>query len=435
MPFVRGRVLAELDARLAKPVLDVLIWSEELSGQELAAFNELEQLQLYLDALQPQRCRIRLVIPSSFTSSVEQLNKLQIRCETFDMSQLGENISTGVEISPDVNDAVQVAQAIDADVIVVSRHSTLAYLEDVLKFHILLMDSSFLLICAERFVRGFEVPWSFRTEIWNQVWTTFYLMAEEETFREGLEIARLMHAKGLSSEVRETCRSLVYNRLTNICFTRDRLLWFEHQRRAARRSQSTRQSYFFEISYFLNFYYLLLYGLFDHLALVVNGLLDLRLAEKEVGAGYKRFLEKLRDRSPAVHDVFTNPKHVAFMAQIAFLRNYAAHRGSIAPTKVVQKPEREPTTEEIDAQIASSGLGWMLEQPDVPGRDVLLQMARSHARMQIFEKNTILEDVVWIEVGPQRGFLDPLLATTTNFANAMQLLKDTLDHCRLELGV
>src|SRR5207244_325949 len=132
----------------------------------------------------------------------------------------------------------------------------------------------------------------------------------------------------------ETCRMLIHNRLPNLCFTRDRLIFLDLQQAAARRAKWEHQDFSFEAAYYLNFYYMLLFGGFDHLALMVNGVLGVGLPEKSVGAGYKDFLKALEAKDARIHALFTNPEVIEFIKTIAALRHFAAHRGSITPAKI-----------------------------------------------------------------------------------------------------
>ena len=61
------------------------------------------------------------------------------------------------------------------------------------------------------------------------------------------------------NETLETGRTLVYNRLSNLCLTRDRLLFYSQQRQAALRNGIKRQEFKLETAYHLNFYHPLLY--------------------------------------------------------------------------------------------------------------------------------------------------------------------------------
>ena len=223
---------------------------------------------------------------------------------------------------------------------------------------------------------------------------------------------------------------MVYNRLANLCFTRDRLLFCEIQRLAAKRAGWKRQGFGFEIAYYLNFNYLLIYGTFDHAALFVSQLLNLGLAPRQVGATYKEFLEALEKKSASLHAVFTQGAHKAFMERIGALRHFAAHRGSLQPTTVVEKLEREPTLAELDADIEASGLQDIINMlPDGEVREGLREMARTNARWARYEKRTVLEDVVPIELDSKFGFIRPHYDTGWNFDRVMAFLDDVFRGC------
>lgn len=115
-------------------------------------------------------------------------------------------------------------------------------------------------------------------------WTAFYQLVENRTFRDGFDFLYHATRKKLDAEALETARMLVHNRLPNMCFTRDRLLFYDMQQSVAKRAGWLRQDFSFEAAYHLNFYYLVIYGGFDHVAAVVNGALGLGLSEKNVGA-------------------------------------------------------------------------------------------------------------------------------------------------------
>jgi hypothetical protein len=126
---------------------------------------------------------------------------------------------------------------------------------------------------------------------------------------------------GAATQTALACDADVLNRLPNICFTRDRLLFYEMQKRVAERAGWKRQEFNFELSYYLNFYYPLIFGGFDHLALIVNHCLGLGTSRKRnVGATYKGFLDALQAKNPKLHGIFTDPNHVAFMKRVAALR-------------------------------------------------------------------------------------------------------------------
>ena len=234
--------------------------------------------------------------------------------------------------------------------------------------------------------------------------------------------------KKVNSEAQETARSLIHNRLPNICFTRDRLLFYEMQRMAAQRAKWKRQEFAFEISYYLNFYYPLIFGGFDHVALLVNQFLQLGIAEKNVGATYQGFLDVLKAKNAKLYGIFTDAKQVEFVKRIGYLRHYASHRGSLAPGKLVEKPDKELRDEEVDAMIADAGMDDMLMYlPEGEIREGFRQVLRHNFRMTHYEKEgRVVEGVVPIVVDGKPGFIRPANDTDWNFQRFLQFMNSVL---------
>jgi hypothetical protein len=231
----------------------------------------------------------------------------------------------------------------------------------------------------------------------------------------------------LHESVLETARTLIHNRLPNLCFTRDRLLFYEQQQSAARRAGWERQDFSFEVAYYLNFYYLLIYGGFDHIAQLVNGVLALGVPERRVGATYTIFLDALHQRAPNIHALFTDPKLEEFIKRIGALRHVTAHRGSITPAKVYETPPIEPTDQELDAEISATGadhfLAWL--PPEVAKR--FRNTLRVEARLARCEQ--VAEGLVMIEIDGKPYCIRPISDTEWNFDMFHKFLRDVVQAC------
>jgi hypothetical protein len=435
MPFVRDRIIPEVElAGLSKRFLDVLIWAQEFDHQALAALNELDILRVYLRSLNPFICDIRLWVPEGQADTSAVLRNIGIEHGIAPRQEPPAESIRDLKIDdPELITAVGTALRIDADCLAVTNRQWLPNCEDINdKLSFLLTDCTFLLPYSEVFSRGHDVPWAYEHEAWNSPWNAFYQLAEPRTFRSGITTLQHVQNKNDSTaEARESLRSLVFNRLANLCFTRDRLLFYDQQRLAAKRAGWKRQQFGFEIAYYLNFYYLLIFGAFDHAALFVSHFLGLGLTERQVWARSRAFLDALEKKAPSVHAIFTADATKKFLDRVGYLRHYAAHRGSLNPTIVVQAPEREPTTDELDEDIREAGLDYLPNAfPPGPVRDAHLQMLRDNARMARYEKQKVLEGVVPIEYGGKFGFINPLLDTSWNFSRVMAFLEPLFAECR-----
>jgi hypothetical protein len=431
VPTIRGKFIAELeDSMPLRRKLRVLLWIEGITQQNWPWLEDLERLRLYLNRGLGDPCTIQLLLPSDNLVLAAQAQQLGLDITIVDPSPGADEVAGGIS-DTSLRRAVATGTSHDADYIVVPT-ALLPYIETVdERFHIGLTDPSFLLKCAEVFVRGFDVAWSFTHPVVNQTFTTLYQFSESaETFEPGFTLMNLLGGTRQNSETIETGRTLIFNRMANLCFSRDRLLFYGLQREAALRLHANRQTFAQELAYYLNFYYLLLYGAFDHAALLVNGVYNLGLKKKEVGATYRGFLEALEKASPILHGIFTKPSTVELLDRFGALRHYAAHRGSIAPSKIVEKPDKEPTDDEVDAVIRrSSANAWMLDLPDGPQKATLVGMLRSNTRMEIYEENTVAKDVVLVEIRGKDYILHPLSDTTWNFRRTVSFLHEVFGEC------
>lgn len=431
MPFIRGRVLPEVElAGRTKQFLDILIWVEQLDETDAVSLDELDHLQVYLSSLKPFICHIRFFLPRRHVQTAANLHDLGINYVLIDEQEATGEGSSGLQgADKELLTAVETALSIDADCLAVNRNEWLPLVEEVDKLGFLLTDCSFLLPYAELFSRGHDVPWSFRYKSWYAPWTAFYTLAEGDTFKAGMEVLHRAYRQKAPSDAQETGRILVHNRLPNLCFTRDRLLFYEIQRLATKRQKHKRQQFTFEIAYSLNFYYLLIYGAFDHAALFVSQMLELGLSDRQVGATYSAFLNALQKKSVPLFAIFTDPRTKEFIERIGYLRHFAAHRGTLMPSIVVETPDKEPTDEELDEDIRVAGLDYIIER-----RPALREMFRTNARMARYEKGKVLEGVVLVELGGKHAFIHPHLDTTWNFSKVMTFLNAVFGECSQWLG-
>ncbi len=428
MPNVRRHFLPEVkSAGRPKKCLDVLLWGNDWSEQNWVDFDELEVLRDYLRSIRPSFCGIRLFVPATHAGAAETLEKLNVKFIATEITNATAETSRSIG-DKELADAVQASLTCDADALVVTNLAWLPYAEELDDLGIFLTDTSFLKYYCEIFVRGHDVPWAFAPMIWGLTWNAFYHITEQRTLGVGMDFLYAAQKKKVSAEAQETARSLVHNRLPNICFTRDRLLFYEIQKMAALRAKWKRQEYAFEIGYYLNFYYPLIYGGFDHIALLVNQCLQLGLPEKNVGATYQGFLDTLKAKNGALHAIFTEPKQVEFIKRIGYLRHYASHRGSLAPGKLLEKPDKELTNNELDAMIAEAGMDDLLMYiPEGELRDSFRQTLRCNFKMEHYEKEgKMVDGVVPIVLDGKAGFIRPANDTEWNFQKFLLFMNRVL---------
>ncbi len=427
-PIVRGRAIAQIESSgRAKKSFDVLLWTESLSKKGFRMLDELQQLREYLGTIHPQAVTINLWLPNNFTKIHTFLNAYAITASPIAVAVADAAMKQafGEQVPGQMCESAATALFCDADMVVTENSDWYPFYEEFEKLGILLGSPQVMLRQSEIFVRGHDEPWAFTDPMFDAPWGTFYFFAENHILLAGQKFLDACHKKGVDGQVQEIGRSLVYNRVPNILFTRDRLLFYEMQQAAAKRAKWQRQKFQFEVGYHLNFYYILLYGAFDHLAVMLNGLLGLGLAVRDVTATGKAFLTELQKKAPELHAMFTAPNTIDFIERIASVRHSSAHRSQVMPAPIYEKPDHEPTAAELDEEISAKGLDIELQFfPAGPVRDAIRESIRF--RLKVSKYKILIEDAVYIETKKFKGFINPLIDTEWNFSKFYAFFSEVL---------
>ncbi len=410
--------------------MDVLVWLPQPDREHFRVLNEICILKEYLSSITPAICDIRLHVPRALPHIAQALDFFAVPFDFIDDVPPQESVPLvlGKDAPVGLLDAAATAISSDCDLIWIHENSWFPYWHELESLNLLAVSSHILELQCEIFVRGHDIPWTFVDMAWNRPWTTFYFMAENETFTVGLRFLDKCHKKNLSAETSETGRMLIYNRLSNLCFTRDRLLFYDLERRAASRAKWTRQRFAFEVGYFLEFYYLLIFGGLDSIAVLLNAALDLGIKLRKVAAQSQAFLNALKTKAPEIHMAFVDPEFSKFLDRIAYLRHLAAHRGSIMPGPVYQKPVVEPTPEELDKDISEEDLDATINlSPKGPLREQVRGLYRY--KMKIDRSKKILDDAILIEAKGKYGFIRPMADIEWNFNKFHSFMVRVLEAC------
>jgi hypothetical protein len=165
---------------------------------------------------------------------------------------------------------------------------------------------------------------------------------------------------------------------------------------------------------------------------LLNGALNLGLDERNVGARSNPFLALLKEKAPELHSLFADPNTETFIERIASLRHLSAHRGQIAPAPVYERPDREPTIEELDEEIKAKGLDELLRfVPEGPVRESFREQIRFNVRLSKYK--LVLEDMVILDGKKERGLINPLADTEYNFSKFYRFFEKVLNECSKRL--
>jgi hypothetical protein len=109
--------------------------------------------------------------------------------------------------------------------------------------------------------------------------------------------------------------------------------------------------------------------------------------------------------------------------------NLSSHRGSLAPGKLLEKPDKEePTDDEVDAMIAQAGMDDLVRYlPEGELRESFQQSLRYNFRMQYYEKEgKPVDGVVPIVIDGKPGFILPANDTEWNFQKFLVFMNRVL---------
>ena len=373
-----------------KPGLDILLWRSDApwEEEELRAFVAVGVLDKYLGGIASPKLSVNVHFPDSLRYMMLAFRSVVAK-------------AVGVIDLSSLKDYKRVTEQIDADIVVAASDKALPTSDALLVVN----EPSEMLRQIELMVRGFDVPYSFNLPIYGMPWTNFYLMCDRDIFDDLIAYHVLISTKS-QPDAAEFARALIYNTLPNVLFTRDRYDFYVQQKRMARRRNWDQQDFTFERAYALNNFYLLTYAAMDQLALVVNSMLALGIDERRVGFSSKVVRKLVAQKHTGISQLMESPDATKLSEMLDVLRNHAAHRGSLMPTRIYDAPEKEPTDEELDQKVKELGLEEDYAfLPSGELREFGRAMARLKARLEIYE--VAADQVLIIDRDGKRYIVNP----------------------------
>src|SRR5438034_7784755 len=365
-PLVHGRIYAESDrTSLPRREFRILLDPSIITNAILPHLLEIDVLRQYLSSLPGPPCRIAFVAPAEDPkappSPYASLGSLGLEIVPFSndlTTEAAETLGASAEACQPFR--VLVATALSNDIDTIAGMTAPAGFEPqglVQATGLTLEDWKQVKRSCEVFVRGHDIPWSFDYPVWGYPWTPFYSIAEPDRKLISLwEAARTipLGPAGFEPDALETLRSLALNRHAGLSYSRDKLLFYAHHDRLARRNPKIKSDYAFQAGYHLNHYYLQLSAGLDQVCWAVNAVFALGFASKEwrkVGVLNRAFLWRLREKVPDVAQVFEEPEFVRWAKMLRATRNFVAHEGFSLPAEMYLRPDDEPTEAELDKEI------------------------------------------------------------------------------------
>jgi hypothetical protein len=418
MPFVYGKIYPEVEsAGLLNHRFKILI--ELRQDQDLVDFlpfiREVCTLKVHLNDIVDSPAHLELFIPPILNSGYLTI------CKELGLTPviLGKDV-------PDHKEKVKLmAEFVDADLVVTEKKEVMDFLNKERERYFLVENRDGAKKSIEVFVKGHEVPWSFSDPCWNMPWETFYQFSDKFG-RKTFEVYETkFRTVGLDDHTIEIVRSLLLNRVSQICYTRDKLLFYVQQRNYAKRHNWKRQGFKSELSYYLCNYYLLLWGGIDQLSRILNNSLDLRCKRSKIGIEKDDFVSKIISVDTNLGNLYKDEKFLQWIKQLRFNRHFTAHEGSIILSPIVEAPESEPSDEELEKE-AEATRSWALLKMTLPPEMFEHYRTLLKQNIRISKYKVLVDDAMVIQDGKEKIIFRPFNNIEWDFSHFELITLNTL---------
>ena len=299
--------------------------------------NSAHLLNSYLEDLPERPLRIETILTDEETATHQLAN------------EYGTTDGLGHSEPYSLN-AVKLTNQLGADVLVTRNLEFERRFGLEEEHNITIADSESVARVMEYFAAGHEIPWAFRKPLWYMPWTNFYPFVDKDGERATSFWEQSCLRDRLSLRGQERLRSMLINRFEYIMYTRDKLLSYRLQRRAAKRCGAKNQDFNLECGHLLGYYYILLAGGLDQLALVTNELLDLGVTNPvQVSLLKSKFISRIRSVHPDLASLFAEKQFEDWKTKLKMCRDFVTHQSTAHLAQLVNPPKAELTDDEVDA--------------------------------------------------------------------------------------
>ena len=208
-------------------------------------------------------------------------------------------------------------------------------------------------------------------------------------------------------DLAEHLRSALLNRYPFILLSRDLVRYYELQMDyLARRGQDRR--FAIPLGYYVTNFYLHLWGLLDHLAVIANRALNLGMDDRDCGIMRPTFLRNLGARRPALASFLARDDISEWIKLIADVRHPAAHHSMLLPRQTVVETEESRKSDEEIREILRREEPWWYESM-TPEAIAALEAQRIWL-WRLERMKVIAENVVFVNRGEKSYMRGPVVS-------------------------
>lgn len=146
------------------------------------------------------------------------------------------------------------------------------------------------------------------------------------------------------NELIDNLRSALLNRYPYILYSRDMIRFYELQRDYYLRRGERR--FHLMLGYYLSNYYMLLWGMLDHLTVIAKYAYSLSIIEKGCAINSKIFWREFKCKEPKLYKFIKEPRIWEWINIIAEMRHHAAHKGIKIPTRILEETDESKMSDD-----------------------------------------------------------------------------------------
>jgi hypothetical protein len=414
MPYIDGHLYPEIDsAGSASKQLRVLL---HLNGQlPVEWLRQFRLITEYLNSIPRNDISI-----STFYDATRISNEAK--------ALLDADQESGNEGKWSLQDCIKAADKLDCDFVITNYECIWdeCDTDQASKERLLTFEQS--LKVFEIFVKGHEIPWSFEQPVWNMPWGSFHSLCDVKG-RVCYGMLSKLTQCNLAPEVVEYARSLLLNRFAHVCYTRDKIAFYDMQRRFAVRRKWERQQFFFEIGFYLTNYYLALWGCVDQLSLFVNRAFGLGVqSPNQISFRNKKFIRKLVEKSPEVAGIVNANDFSKWLDDLMLFRDHCAHRGTMELAIILHEPTDPLDEREIEAEAEASPF-WSEMKTMLSSEmfDTYAQSVKNRIRLSKYRKETSDASIFNSSDCGSRTIFYPVARLDSDFEMGFRLITEILE--------
>ena len=183
-----------------------------------------------------------------------------------------------------------------------------------------------------------------------------------------------------NKEVEDNLRSALLNRFTFLLYSRDLIRFYQLQRDYYSR-RGLLERFGMPVGYHVTVFYLLLWGMLDHLTVLGKYAKGLRIDERDCTFRNEAFWKEFAPKVPGLDRLRKDSKITEWINHMADMRHAAAHRGIPIPTQLrTITEESQKSDEEVLEIVKKERARWYALFPDEFMKHLEPQMI-SHWRM------------------------------------------------------